>query len=88
MNIGDKVVCVDDSKCCCCGFKVPNLLLNSVDVIDDTRLGSLGLYIHLLGRDLVCQCTESGTYALAKRFRKLDELKQEAGQRQSQTQSA
>ena len=89
MKVGDKVVCVDDSPnknhCGCpCSCKK-----GVVYVIAEARVhpmyGNLGL--KLLGLVISHLCGRAGTgYIDASRFRLLDELKQEAKQRQEKEQ--
>lgn len=80
MNIGDKVVCVDDSACLRCGHKL-SITLNSVYVILSSGRNSVGYWVNLIGVPL-CHCQDryigpEQTGYRQSRFRLLDELKKE-----------
>lgn len=81
MNVGDKVVCVDDSPCCYCHTPI-DLLSGQVYVVSGIRICyvSKNLVLDILG--LKPTCHGIGQAYNAKRFRKLDELKEETRQRQ------
>jgi hypothetical protein len=84
-QIGDKVVCVDDSRCGSCGCEI-GLTKNQVYVCAGYIPHSFGEAIILLG--WTAKCADQPAHsrwpkncANAKRFRKLDELKAESGKR-------
>jgi len=79
MTIGDKVVCVDDSPCKCCGGIFPTTK-GMVYVIENLLVYHKGLVLMLVG---VNAAPLHARGILAYRFRLLDELKQEARLRTS-----
>ena len=84
MNIGDKVVCIDDSPCKCgCGYKMP-LLKNNIYVIEAMKLANHGLCIMLFGirAKSPCEGKDGENWFLFRRFRLLDELKKQNEQKQ------
>ena len=85
MTTGYKVVCVDDSPCKCCG-KPLSLKLNAVYVVLSERHTPRGLFLSVVGGVTSPDNHPFGEGAAAFRFRRLDELKAEALQRQNQTQ--
>lgn len=80
MKTGDKVVCVDDAPCFTCGIKMTGLFKDQLYVISHFDPDCREL-VCMLGVEFVCECGNDG--AAIERFRKLDELKAEARQRQS-----
>jgi hypothetical protein len=88
MKIGDKVVCVNDSPCCDCGIK-HGYIKNNVYVISAVRgtddgTGSIG--VRCIGVNYHPNC---GTgYNSSRRFRLLDELKEQNAIKQRQAQVA
>lgn len=84
MKVGDKVVCVDDSlsRCPCCFGLPTGLILDNVYVVEAVHRD--GLSIKVLGVPLIHSfLTGDDHYYSVERFRKLDELKQLARDRQS-----
>lgn len=88
MNIGDKVVCVNDSRCrcaICIGLPVP-VIKNNVYVVERISNAFSGrtTAIVLLGVPKVHEDLPDRGIG-ADRFRLLDELKQQAKQREERT---
>jgi hypothetical protein len=85
MNIGDKVVCVDDSPCVQCGGN-GNIKKGIVYVIQNIRQSTLGkvTILDLIGVNPNCHNSPYGKTAYsANRFRLLSEMQSEAAQRKT-----
>ena len=90
MTPGDKVVCVNDGPCRHCGTR-PKIILGQVYVVSWIgRSNRNRPIVELLGLpNPNCHPTWGGkVWHGAVRFRKLDELKQEARERQEKKQTA
>lgn len=86
MKTGDKIVCVDDSPCKFCGAPI-NLIKNQVYVsmgVSNMWLDNR-LRVSVLGRKSKCEHSTvlNESFVCVKRFRLLDELKNENSIRQS-----
>ena len=89
MKIGDKVVCVDDSPCSLCGAPI-NLIKNQVYVaMGVSDQWPPDLRVSILGRKSKCEHgRELEHWVAARRFRLLDELKEQNANKQQQAQVA
>lgn len=88
MKPGDKVVCIDDSPCRV--YKIDlGIKKNQTYVISGTMTHNGKLFLYLVGFNMpnTCQIFGRRTFR-ADRFRLLDELKQEARERQQKEQHA
>ena len=87
MKIGDKVVCIDNSPCATCG--VPSKLIrDTVYVIAGTRIGNSAsnfrIQLMLVGiPNPNCHISDSEVWHSLRRFRLLDELKQQAAMKEA-----
>jgi hypothetical protein len=78
MNIGDKVVCVDDGPCVNCGH--PNLWIkkDAVYVIRNIRRVGETVVLDLVGVNSPACHEDFGMGFGVRRFRRLEELKKQA----------
>lgn len=81
MNVGDKVVCVDDSPCKICGV-ISDLIVNRVYVVQKITQHKCIVVVGIAMK--ACHISNDGNDwgYVPERFRKLDELKEETRQRQ------
>lgn len=72
MNIGDKVVCVDDSPCCNCG--APSALKkNAVYVVSGVRVRYNQMAVDIVGLRPACHKPHTYISYRATRFRHLNQ---------------
>ena len=84
MNIGDKVVCVDDSPCKTCGSPLA-LSKNQIYVVIGIRKSNITtqILLDIIGSKPTCHQSPNPGY-LANRFRPLNEIKTANKQQQAQ----
>ena len=90
MNVSDKVVCVDDSPSCKVGIphdacpEIKNITKGTVYVVDQVNDRN----VKLVGHPKVCPTCGIGIGWRKHRFRRLEEMKSEAANKQHDDQVA